>query len=118
MTKERVRQITKTATRTIAELIATDPRFAMMADVSALSRLPRRPRRTAALPVDTRSGTPLLPDPQAPHNLLSHVEAVGTTWNTDSLRRHSAPAKPASEDVFVPAGTTPAALPVASTTVH
>jgi len=118
VTKERVRQITKTATRTIAELIATDPRFAMMADVSALSRLPRRPRRTAALPVDTRSGTPLLPDPQAPHNLLSHVEAVGTTWNTDSLGRHSAPAKPASEDVFVPASTTPAALPVASTTVH
>jgi len=70
VTKERVRQITKRATKALTELAASDPRFAVMADYAAA---PAR-RRPAPAPAETRA--PLLPDAGQPHNRLARVTAV------------------------------------------
>lgn len=78
VTKERVRQITKTAARAMGELIAQDPRFAMMAESLNLPSTPVRNRRAAnrtTAPQAALNPAPLLPDPLAPHNLLTHVVA-------------------------------------------
>ncbi|UYY59711.1 sigma factor-like helix-turn-helix DNA-binding protein [Sphingomonas sp. S2-65] len=68
VTKERVRQITKRAAKTIAEIAAADPRFAVMAE----SDRPAAKRRPAAA-APTAS---LLPDAGLPHNRLASVSAV------------------------------------------
>jgi RNA polymerase sigma factor (sigma-70 family) len=70
VTKERIRQITKTATKLLAEIAAEQPAFAVMADDARRAMPPARPRRTGAPKVS------LLPDPSALHNRLSHVEAI------------------------------------------
>lgn len=69
VTKERVRQITKRAAKVIAEIAAADPRFAVMAEYGAPAASKRR--QPAA-----RSTTPILPDANQPHNLLSSVVAI------------------------------------------
>lgn len=71
VTKERVRQITKRATRTIAELAGSEPRFAMMAEY-------RRPKAPATR---SRSATivasqPILPEMGQSHNVLSRLVAI------------------------------------------
>lgn len=68
VTKERVRQITKRAAKTIAEIASADPRFAVMAEYGRAA--PAR-RRQPAQPAAT-----LLPDAQQPHNRLSSVRAI------------------------------------------
>ena len=68
VTKERVRQITKRAARTIAEIAAADPRFAVM---SEYGRPAATKRRQPAQPTAS-----LLPDAQQPHNLLASIRAI------------------------------------------
>lgn len=67
VTKERVRQITKRAAKTIAEIAAADPRFAVMAEYGR----PTTKRRQPAQPTAS-----LLPDARQPHNLLTSVRAI------------------------------------------
>ncbi len=77
VTKERVRQITKRAARTIAELASKDPRFEVMASDALASMAPRRRKRTDPTAVSAHvARTPLLPDAGQPHNLLSRVVAI------------------------------------------
>jgi RNA polymerase sigma-32 factor len=68
VTKERVRQITKRAAKTIADIAAADPRFAVMAefDRPAAKRRPAAPAATVTL----------LPDANLLHNRLATVRAV------------------------------------------
>lgn len=68
VTKERVRQITKRAAKTIAEIASADPRFAVMAEYG---RAAPTKRRQPAQPVAT-----LLPDAQQPHNRLASIRAI------------------------------------------
>lgn len=62
VTKERVRQITKRATRALAELAVGDARFRVMAEDAEQVLAARRRTATA------RRTVSLLPDAQAPHN--------------------------------------------------
>jgi len=67
VTKERVRQITKRAAKTIAEIAAADPRFAVMAEHDRPAAKRRQPAAAAAS---------LLPDADLPHNRLASVRAI------------------------------------------
>jgi len=71
VTKERVRQITKRAAKAIAELAATDPRFAVMAEYGRPGAPRRKPRVTLAAPSAT-----LLPTAGSAHNQLARVVAI------------------------------------------
>lgn len=68
VTKERVRQITKRAAKTIAEIAAADPRFAVMAEYGR----PTPTKRRQPAPVTAS----LLPDANQPHNRLASVRAI------------------------------------------
>ncbi len=70
VTKERIRQIGRQATRLLTEIAAEAPRFTPMAEDARRAMPPARPRRGGAAKV------PLLPDPGALHNRLAHVEAI------------------------------------------
>ncbi|MFS2112462.1 sigma factor-like helix-turn-helix DNA-binding protein [Sphingomonas sp. Sphisp140] len=72
VTKERIRQITKQATKLLTEIAAETPRFEMMADDARRAMPPARPRRSIA----AAKQVSLLPDPSALHNRLSHIEAI------------------------------------------
>ena len=85
VTKERVRQITKRAARSIAELASADPRFAMMADY-------RRPRAPDARSRNAKTqivATQILPPLGQPHNVLSRLVAIAAPANGTmaSMRR-------------------------------
>ncbi|TGX54175.1 sigma-70 family RNA polymerase sigma factor [Sphingomonas gei] len=67
VTKERVRQITKRAAKTLAEIAAADPRFAVMAEYDRPATKRRQPAPAT---------TSLLPDADQPHNLLASVRAI------------------------------------------
>ncbi|MBA17833.1 MAG: RNA polymerase subunit sigma-70 [Sphingomonas sp.] len=71
VTKERVRQITKRATKAMADLAAADPRFAVMAEYKAAAAERARPRRAAAAPAPS-----LLPRADDAHNRLTRVRAI------------------------------------------
>jgi RNA polymerase sigma factor (sigma-70 family) len=73
VTKERVRQITKRAAKTIAEIASADPRFAVMADYAM--PIAGKRRQSAA----EKASAGILPDPQLPHNQLSSVRAIEAT---------------------------------------
>lgn len=76
VTKERVRQITKRASRTIAELAVVHPRFAMMAEYrKPVAASPRARSRPAVAAVPDVS-VPILPPLGQPHNTLSRVVAI------------------------------------------
>lgn len=66
--KERVRQIAKRAAKTIGDIAATEPRFAMM----AASKVERPARRRKPQPPVSA----LLPEPMAPHNMLAQIQAI------------------------------------------
>jgi RNA polymerase sigma factor (sigma-70 family) len=70
VTKERVRQITKRAAKTIAEIAAADPRFAVMAEYGEPGAAKRRQ------PAPSRAATPILPDASQLHNRLASVRAI------------------------------------------
>jgi hypothetical protein len=85
VTKERVRQITKHASRTLAELAGAHPRFVMMADY-------RKPKAAAAARVraaTTVVTTPILPPASQPHNMLARIVAIQlpTDGSNTSMRR-------------------------------
>jgi RNA polymerase sigma factor (sigma-70 family) len=68
VTKERARQITKSAAKTMAELAANDPRFAIMGSAERPAAKPARVRKPVA-PV----APSILPDGQAAHNQFARV---------------------------------------------
>lgn len=77
VTKERVRQITKRATKTIAELTASNPRFAVMAEYRQPAALAAPARKRAAAPAMPEvAPVGLLLDPKQPHNRLARVIAL------------------------------------------
>jgi RNA polymerase sigma-32 factor len=77
ITKERIRQITKRAAKTISELASTEPRFAVMA-----KELPSRPATKqikSASPIANAAPAPvsILPAVGQPHNRLTQVRDAG-----------------------------------------
>lgn len=80
ITKEQIRQISKRATKGLAELAATQPRFAIMADygVAAAKPIKSKPVQIEAeVPqITAHSSVSLLPDPAQPHNRALRVVAV------------------------------------------
>ncbi|EIZ78750.1 sigma-70 region 2 [Novosphingobium sp. Rr 2-17] len=104
VTKERVRQITKRASRKIAELASADPRFAMMADY----RKPKAP--------DTRvrnTTTPILPPIGQPHNVLSRLVAIAApaSGTMASKRRDEAPQDDMVDAIFAEANRNDSGVP-------
>lgn len=86
ITKERIRQITKRAAKTIAEIAGADPRFAVMSEYGQAA--PKR-RQPASAPV-----TSILPDPELPHNRLARVQAVAPAALAQvAAAAHEAPAE-------------------------
>ncbi len=74
VTKERVRQITKRASRSIAELAASEPQFAVMAEYG---KSYAKPARTRAPKVSgEQPKVSMLPAEGQPHNTLSRVIAI------------------------------------------
>jgi len=71
VTKERARQITKSAAKVMAELAASDPRFAIMGTAQRPAAKPARVRKPAA-PL----ATSILPDGQAAHNQFARVVEI------------------------------------------
>lgn len=63
VTKERIRQISKRAARTMAELAAAQPRFQVMADYAPIAAAPKRASRSVA-----QAPVGLLADPASRHN--------------------------------------------------
>lgn len=72
VTKERVRQITKRAAKAMAEIAASDPRFAVMTGFDERPEAQPVPPSVRA-PVEAPS---LLPNPESPHNRLASVRAI------------------------------------------
>ncbi|WP_308461760.1 sigma factor [Sphingomonas folli] len=81
ITKERVRQITKRAVQTMAELVAKDPRFAVMREVAGAGRLdgatgapsapaPGRPPRANPIAPDRGERKPVPSDQHDPGHVL------------------------------------------------
>ena len=74
ITKERVRQITKSAGASLAKIAATHPRFALMASMNSPAVAATKPRgKNKAAVADQVS---LLPAVAAPHNVASTVTAI------------------------------------------
>ena len=84
VTKERVRQITKSAARTIVELTARDPRFALMTEGLRQRNAAPAPRKPKSPPPLRTTPVSLLPDPSAPHNRLVQVTAFDTVHAADA----------------------------------
>jgi RNA polymerase sigma-32 factor len=82
VTKERVRQITKRASRTIAELASSHPRFAMMADYRK-PYVPGSRSRTRAIAPATPAGA-ILPALGQPHNTLARVVAIDSSASSET----------------------------------
>jgi len=94
VTKERVRQITKRATKAMAELAASDPRFQVMAaDVTAA--MPAKPRRAPAS---------LLPRAEDAHNRLTRVTAVEPARINRAVAAHALDEASAATGRFAVAG--------------
>lgn len=74
--KERIRQITKRAAKTMAELAAQDSRFASMAE--------HRKPKPATRPKKIVAAISILADGDAPHNQLTRVVAIGTDGDRDA----------------------------------
>lgn len=74
ITKERVRQITKSAGSALAQIAATHPRFALMASMNSPAAAAAKPRRKSAAPAADKVS--LLPPVAAPHNVASVLTAI------------------------------------------
>ncbi|QAY77283.1 sigma factor [Sphingosinicella sp. BN140058] len=82
LTKERVRQITKRAAKTMGELVASSAKFQVMADYKVAAATGARPRTASAPTAEAPSAIiealpALLPDPSSPHNRLTSLVAIG-----------------------------------------
>lgn len=78
--KERIRQISKRATKAIAELAASQPRFMIMSEYGQVAA--SKPRKIVSVPVETvmtQTMVSLLIDPAQSHNRVLHVVAVEDT---------------------------------------
>jgi RNA polymerase sigma-32 factor len=77
LTKERVRQITKRAAKTMGELVASNSKFDVMADYKAAAAKPRKAAESKAPAAAAAEVLPeLLPDPALPHNRLTSLVAI------------------------------------------
>ncbi|RJF85737.1 sigma-70 family RNA polymerase sigma factor [Sphingomonas cavernae] len=78
VTKERVRQITKRAAKTIAELAGSDPRFAMMAEYRKAGMLRDKPRKVHVDIAVARMAPPVavLPEANQPLSELPRLAAT------------------------------------------
>ncbi|WP_404367634.1 sigma factor-like helix-turn-helix DNA-binding protein [Sphingomonas sp. MMS24-J45] len=94
VTKERVRQITKRASRSIAELAASQPRFAVMAEYR---KTPARPVRARSAKRPAGLAPTILPASDQPHNTLARVVAL------EAQAAHPAPRAPHDLDAIVAA---------------
>ncbi len=78
LTKERIRQITKRAAKSIGELAAADPRFAIMAEYRkagvVAAKLPKKPAKRIVV----KEPAQLLPEMNLPHNQLTRLVAIGS----------------------------------------
>ncbi|WP_114955036.1 sigma factor-like helix-turn-helix DNA-binding protein [Sphingosinicella terrae] len=81
ITKERIRQISKTATKSMAELAAAHPRFAVMAEYGQPAPLRRK---APTVPVPAAPQVPLLPDPQLEQNQALRVIAIALSATAPS----------------------------------
>jgi RNA polymerase sigma-32 factor len=79
--KERIRQISKRASKSIAELAASQPRFMIMSEYGNVAAA--KPRKSASAPAEAlmvaETSTSLLPDPAQSHNHALRVVAVEAT---------------------------------------
>ena len=83
LTKERVRQITKRAAKTMGELVSNNAKFNVMADYKVAVAAGAKPRKATAR-AETQAALPeLLPDPAQPHNRLTSVIVIRTEPETD-----------------------------------
>lgn len=84
VTKERVRQITKSAAKIMAELAVSDPSFVVMGSVARSSAKPARVRKPAA--------SRILLDAEASHNRFSRVVAIDAAmFEADSFDDEALP---------------------------
>lgn len=84
LTRERIRQITRRASKRIAKLVHSDPRFAMLAEQASVAvRAPSASKAAAA------ASAGILPAMQQPHNKLVTVSAPK---GSDDSQQHPAEA--------------------------
>ena len=76
ITKERIRQITKRAARTIGELATSHPRFAVMAAQELPCRAPMKRPRPASVATAASLPVSILPILDQPHNRMTKVVAA------------------------------------------
>ena len=81
ITKERIRQISKSATKSMAELASSHPRFTVMADYGQPGSLGRK-----AAPAPAAPQAPLLPDPELEHNQSLKVVEVAPSAVDNAAR--------------------------------
>lgn len=104
ITKERIRQISKRATKTLAELASTEPRFAIMAEYAAAARPHKNGAISASVSAPVQDApeneVSLLPDPALPHNRSLRVVAIDQKGDlaASAERRVDFPLKPARAD--------------------
>jgi len=79
--KERIRQISKRAIKSVAELAASQPRFMIMSEYASVAAA--KPGNSASVPdkvtIAAETKASLLPDPAQPHNQALRVVAVEKT---------------------------------------
>ena len=81
ITKEQIRQISKRATKGLAELASTQPRFAIMAEYGIRASKPSKEvsvsvQASAPVQISSEAGVGLLPDPAQVYNRALRVVAV------------------------------------------
>jgi hypothetical protein len=80
LTKERVRQITKRAAKTMSDLVASNSKFDVMAEYKVAAAAAAKPRKASAAPAPTATLIEvlpeLLPNPALPHNRLTSLVAI------------------------------------------
>lgn len=103
MAKEQIRQISKRATKSIAELATSQPRFAIMSEYAAVAA--PKPRKSASAPakavVAEGSKTTLLPDPAQPHNRALRVVKVDGHKAPQAPSRSTSGNQPAQAEPLV-----------------
>jgi len=84
LTRERIRQILRRATKQMAQLVRTDPRFAMLAEQAEY-----QPARAPKCQVDAPAHAGMLPDMHQPHN--QSVSVTRPTPTAGGLRQTVSP---------------------------
>ncbi|MEW9855259.1 sigma factor-like helix-turn-helix DNA-binding protein [Novosphingobium sp. M1R2S20] len=87
ITKEQIRQISKRATKGLAELASTQPRFTIMADcgvAAAKTTKSKAPVEAAVPQIAAATKVSLLPDPAQLHNRALKVTSIGDGQNSSA----------------------------------